>query len=94
MAKIAGYYQLAPNEGKSNFHCEANNITIVVAQRKTTAPNKPPKYILQKLAKSKYKYISSLFPIDQNTFSIDHEGQIFIFKYLSDNTAQITPKFY
>ena len=93
MAKIEGIYQKQTPKGKSIYHCLSNNISIVVAQRKNTSPNKPQKYLLQKLINGKYKYISSLFSIHENLYSLDHEGISYTLNDVGGDRLTITSKF-
>lgn len=63
-------------------------IALVIGTRKQATINKPKHYLLQKHSKSKFTYVSSMFPIDERTFSIDYQGVNYIVS-LSDTEVEI-----
>jgi len=63
-------------------------ITLIIGTRKQATIKKPKHYLLQKHSKSNYRYVSSMFPIDESTFSIDYKGVNYIASF-SDNEVQI-----
>jgi len=49
---------------------------ILLRERKQASGNKP-KYFLSALMNGKHEYISSLFPIGENRYSLDYKGDYF-----------------
>lgn len=79
-AKLQGTYQKI----NSTLINQKNNIQLVVCHRKNPTGNKPPKYLLEKIGK-RYKYISSLYPIDSNKYEIDCSGVHYHINFIQDS---------
>ena len=60
-------------QGKEFFNSDTNT-TLIIAERKTTSPNKPPYFLLRKLANNKRLYVSSLYPVTDSEYYFDYQG--------------------
>lgn len=65
-------------------------ITLIIGTRKKASPKKPKYYLLQKHSPQKFTYVSSLFPINEYTFSADYQGCNYQVSF-SDDSAIIEP---
>lgn len=65
-------------------------ITLIIGTRKKASIKKPKYYLLQKHNPNKFTYISSLFPINEYTFSADYQGCNYQVSF-SDDSAIIEP---
>lgn len=79
MVKIRKPKNQVKLEGKylingSNLSSSNDRIKLVIGTRKNPSINKPKKYLLWKHSPSKFTYLSSMYPVDETTFSIDYEG--------------------
>ena len=85
MTNLVGNYQIA----KSNL--VSDTITLVIGTRKKPEITKPKNYLLLKLARNGFKYVSSLYPVidAKNTFEIDYLGIKYVLK-IADNNVSAT----
>ena len=66
MVKIQGSYQI------SNNQLLKEGITFLIKERKSVTPKKPKLYLSS--IKPTFEYVSSLYPITENTYQIDYKG--------------------
>ena len=85
MTNLVGNYQIA----KSNL--VSDTITLVIGTRKKPEITKPKNYLLLKLARNGFEYVSSLYPVidAKNTFEIDYLGIKYVLK-IADNNVSAT----
>ena len=88
---ISGTYS---RQGANFFPQATNKPTLVFATRRKTTPNKTPNYLLCKLDAGGFAYVSSLYEIERNKYSLDYP-KINPIKYvltLTSDKAIIEPK--
>ena len=66
MVKIQGSYQI------SNNQLLKEGVTFLIKERKVVTPNKPKLYLSS--IKPTFEYVSSMYPIAENTYQIDYKG--------------------
>jgi hypothetical protein len=66
MVKIQGSYQI------SNNHLIKEGVTFLIKERKIITPKKPKLYLSS--IKPTFEYVSSMYPLSQNTYQIDYKG--------------------
>jgi hypothetical protein len=66
MVKIQGSYQI------SNNQLLKEGVTFLIKERKVVTPKKPKLYLSS--IKPTFEYVSSLYPITENTYQIDYKG--------------------
>ena len=97
MAKLKNSFRKSETKGNllGKYHREGSTlkgsekpITLIIGTRKQATIKKPKYYLLQKHSKGSFTYVSSLFPVDESTFSIDHKGVNYIASF-SDNEVRI-----
>lgn len=83
MTNLVGNYQIA----KSNL--VSDTITLVIGTRKKPEITKPKNYLLLKLARNGFEYVSSLYPVidAKNTFEIDYLGIKYVLNIADNNTS-------
>jgi hypothetical protein len=83
MLKLVGDYQ---TDNTNFLNVSQSGLHLVIGTRKKPTPQKPKKYLLQKVSPTKYIYISSLFEWQEMTdngitaYSIDYEGVDYVFR--------------
>lgn len=73
--EISGTYT---RQGANFFPQATNKPTLVFATRQKTTPNKTPHYLLCKVDARLFTYVSSLYEINPNEYSLDYDKE----KYL------------
>ena len=66
MVKIQGSYQI------SNNQLLKEGVTFLIKERKSVTPKKPKLYLSS--IKPTFEYVSSMYPISENTYQIDYKG--------------------
>ena len=66
MVKIQGSYQI------SNNQLLKEGVTFLIKERKVVTPKKPKLYLSS--IKPTFEYVSSMYPISENTYQIDYKG--------------------
>ena len=66
MVKIQGSYQI------SNNQLLKEGVTFLIKERKSVTPKKPKLYLSS--IKPTFEYVSSMYPIAENTYQIDYKG--------------------
>jgi thiamine pyrophosphokinase len=66
MVKIQGSYQI------SNNQLQKDGIIFLIKERKVVTPKKPKLYLSS--IKPTFEYVSSMYPISENTYQIDYKG--------------------
>ena len=66
MVKIQGSYPI------SNNHLTKEGVTFLIKERKIITPKKPKLYLSS--IKPTFEYVSSMYPISENTYQIDYKG--------------------
>lgn len=83
---LSGSYE---RTGATLRHSE-RDLTLVIGTRKKVSLTKPKHYLLRKYSRSRFEYVSSLFPIEDSdsTFSIDYKSRHYHIT-LSESSAQV-----
>lgn len=84
--EIKGTWVKLGNEYKSESH----QFALVIGNRKYTTENKPNQYLLVKHSKTKFDYLSGLYPTKENrTFHIDWANKDYQLTFTNDTTFKI-----
>jgi len=93
MAKIAnsivGTYSIC---NKTSLIHKENNSKLVVKQRTNPTKSKPLNFLIS-LSNGKFEYVSSMFKVDNQTYTLDYKGVNYELTKNSNNTeVLIKPK--
>lgn len=83
MTKVQNFLCGSYSQIGANLKKEDSSLHLIIRERKTITKFKPKKFLIR-VDETKPCYISSLYPIDNNTHSLDYNGT----KYkLTQNTT-------
>ena len=89
MAKVQNFLCGNYSQIGVNLKKDDSSIHLIIRERKTTTRFKPKKFIIR-VDEQKPSYISSLYPISKNTYSLDYNGVKYkLTQELSSKTGQI-----
>lgn len=81
-------YDFVGNYTRQGNYLVRDGLKLLISERKTTTPAKPPQFMIDKTRKGG-QYISSLFKLSENQWVFDYGGQSYKLTFNPDGQAVI-----